>query len=114
MIHRNPPSHLETRQAYAGWPLTASPRSAPWEFETALDELKTHQRGPRAVLRSKMPDGVTQEIYSYLCVHYAIRWLMHAVALEAGADPDRVSFTCTLRAARRTTASHPDFPSGAG
>jgi hypothetical protein len=84
------------------------------EFETTLDELKTHQRGPKVVLRSKQPDGVTQEIYGYLCVHYAIRWLMHAVALEAGADPDRLSFTRTLRAARRTTASHPGFsPSGA-
>ncbi len=51
-----------------------------WEFETALDELKTHQRSPRVVLRSKMPDGVTQEAYGYLCVHYAIRWLMHSVA----------------------------------
>ena len=80
-----------------------------WEFETALDELKTHQRGPRAVLRSKMPDGVRQEIYGYLCVHYAIRWLMHTVALEAGADPDRLSFTRTLRAARRTARSHPGF-----
>ena len=86
-----------------------------WEFETALDELKTHQRGPRVVLRSKMPDGVRQEIYGYLCVHYAIRWLMHAVALEADTDPDRLSFTRTLRAARRTTASHPGFsPSDAG
>lgn len=85
-----------------------------WEFETALDELKTHQRGPKVVLRSKQPDGVTQEIYGYLCVYYAIRWLMHAVALEAGADPDRLSFTRTLRAARRTTGSHPGFsPSGA-
>ena len=26
-----------------------------WELEGALDELKTHQRGPRAVLRSKTP-----------------------------------------------------------
>ena len=85
-----------------------------WEFETALDELKTHQRSPRVVLRSKMPDGVVQELYGYLCVHYAIRWLMHSVALEAGADPDRLSFTRTLRVARRTTASHPGFsPSGA-
>ena len=24
-----------------------------WEIETSFDELKTHQRGPRAVLRSK-------------------------------------------------------------
>jgi Insertion element 4 transposase N-terminal/Transposase DDE domain len=81
-----------------------------WEFETALDELKTHQRGPKVVLRSKMPGGARQEIYGYLCVHYAIRWLMHAVALEADADPDRLSFTRTLRAARRTTGSHPGFP----
>jgi len=80
-----------------------------WEFENALDELKVHQRGPRAVLRSKTPDGVRQEAYAYLCVHYAIRWLMHAVAVEAGRDPDRLSFTRTLRAARRTTASHAGF-----
>jgi hypothetical protein len=80
-----------------------------WEFETALDELKTHQRGPRVVLRSKMPDGVTQEVWGHLCLHYAIRWLMHTVALEADADPDRLSFTRALRAARRTTASHPGF-----
>lgn len=84
-----------------------------WEFETALDELKTHQRTPRMVLRSKMPDGVIQEAYGYLCVHYAIRWLMHTVAAKARADPDRISFTRTLRVARRTTASHPGFsPSG--
>jgi len=86
-----------------------------WEFETVLDELKTHQRGPRVVLRSKQPDGVTQEIYGHLCVHYAIRWLMHAVALAADADPDRLSFTRSLRVARRTTASHPGFsPSDPG
>jgi hypothetical protein len=80
-----------------------------WEFEGAIDELKVHQRGPRIVLRSKTPDGVIQEMYAYLCVHYAIRWLMHTVALQTGHDPDRLSFTRTLRAARRTTASHAGF-----
>jgi hypothetical protein len=46
-------------------------------------------------------------------VHYAIRWLMHSVALVADADPDRLSFTRTLRVARRSTASYPGFsPSG--
>ncbi len=80
-----------------------------WEIETALDELKTHQRSPRVVLRSKMPDGVRQEAYGYLCVHYAIRWIMHSVAQSARTDPDRLSFTRTLRVARRTTASHPGF-----
>ena len=80
-----------------------------WEIETAFDELKTHQRSPGLVLRSKMPDGVIQEVYGYLCVHYAIRWLMHSAATDYGHDPDRVSFTRSLRAARRTTASHPGF-----
>jgi hypothetical protein len=80
-----------------------------WEFESSLDELKSHQRGPRIVLRSKMPDGVVQELYGYLCTHFAIRWLMHQVATESDTDPDRLSFTRTLRVARRTTASHPGF-----
>ena len=81
-----------------------------WEIESAFDELKTHQRSARVVLRSKMPDGVLQEVYGYFCLHYAIRWLMHSVALGADADPGRISFTRTLRVARRTTASHPGFP----
>lgn len=80
-----------------------------WEFETMLDELKTHQRGAKVVLRSKLPDGVVQELYGYLCVHYAIRWLMHSVALGVDADPDRLSFIHALRVARRTTASNPGF-----
>ncbi len=40
-----------------------------WEIESCFDELKTHQRGPSIVLRSKTPGGVLQEIYGYLCVH---------------------------------------------
>ncbi len=73
-----------------------------WEFETLLDELKTHQRGPRVVLRSKTPDGVTQEVYGHLCTHYAIRALAHTVAAEDGVDSDRISFTRALNAARRS------------
>ena len=80
-----------------------------WEIETAFGELKTHQRGAGVVLRSKLADGVIQEVYGYLCVHYAIRWLMHTDATDSGKDPDRLSFTRSLRAARRTTASHPGF-----
>lgn len=72
-----------------------------WEIETALDELKTHQRGPRAVLRSKTPEGVIQEMYGYLLTHYAIRALMHEAAVLADEDPDRLSFIRTLRVVRR-------------
>ena len=80
-----------------------------WEIEGALDELKSHQRGPRVVLRSKHPDGVYQEAYGYLCTHYAVRRLMHDAALQADIDPDRLSFIRGLRAARRSTRTQPGF-----
>ena len=80
-----------------------------WEIESAFDELKTHQRGPRLVLRSKTPDGARQEVWAYLCVHYAIRHLMHTAATTERADPDRFSFIRSLRVARRTTGTHPGF-----
>jgi hypothetical protein len=80
-----------------------------WELENTLDELKVHQRGPRVVLRSKAPDGVYQEAYGYLCTHYAIRRLMHDAALHGDLDPDRLSFTRSLRAARRSARTQPGF-----
>src|SRR5659263_585982 len=80
-----------------------------WEIETAFDELKTHQRGPRAVLRSKSPDLVTQEIWGHLCCHYAIRTLMFDAAEHAGHDPDRVSFVAALRISRRSIAQQGAF-----
>ncbi|MET8704745.1 IS4 family transposase [Kitasatospora sp. NPDC004723] len=72
-----------------------------WEIETTLDEIKTHQRGPKLVLRSKYPWGVEQEVYGLLLVHHAIRQLMHQAALHEGVDVDRLSFTRSLRVVRR-------------
>ena len=40
-----------------------------WEIEVAFDELKTHQSGPRTVLRSKSPALVFREIWGHLCCH---------------------------------------------
>ncbi|HEX6340861.1 IS4 family transposase [Umezawaea sp.] len=80
-----------------------------WEIETALDELKTHQRGPGQVLRSRSPDGVEQEVWAHLLVHHAIRSLMHTAATDAGLDPDRLSFIRTLRLARRQTTAQAAF-----
>ena len=37
-----------------------------------------------------------------LCTHYAIRALMATAAGDGGVDPDRISFTATLHAARRS------------
>jgi hypothetical protein len=81
-----------------------------WEIESSFDELKTHQRGPRAVLRSRSPHLVIQEIWGHLCCHYAIRSLMFDAARTAGRDPDRVSFVAALRISRRSIAQQGAFP----
>ncbi len=70
-----------------------------WEEEIAIDELKTHQR-ERPVLRSQTPGGVVQELYGYLISHYLIRTLIQHAANEQGVDPDRISFTNTLKILR--------------
>jgi hypothetical protein len=72
-----------------------------WEIETAFDELKTHLRGARIVLRSKTPDLVRQEFYGLLMAHFAIRGLMHEAALKADEDPDQLSFLHAVRVIRR-------------
>lgn len=72
-----------------------------WEIETALDELKTHLRGSKIVLRSKTPDLVRQEFYGLMMTHFAVRGLMHEAALKAGEDPDRLSFLHAVRVVRR-------------
>ncbi len=72
-----------------------------WEIETALDELKTHLRGARIVLRSKTPDLVRQEFYGLMMAHFAIRSLIHEAALKADQDPDRLSFLHAVRVIRR-------------
>jgi hypothetical protein len=80
-----------------------------WEVETTLDELKTHQRGAQVVLRSKSPEGVRQEVWAHLLVHYAIRKLMCQAAVEQDLDPDRLSFVGSLRIVRRHLASQAVF-----
>lgn len=66
--------------------------------------MKTHQRGADVVLRSKYPEGVAQQIWGHLLVHYAVRVLVQDAAAEAGLDPDRMSFLNSLRIGRRQVA----------
>jgi hypothetical protein len=72
-----------------------------WEIEGALAELKTQLRGARAVLRSKTPELVRQEVWGLLLAHFAVRGLMHEAALRAEEDPDRLSFSHAVRVVRR-------------
>ncbi len=84
-----------------------------WEIESAFGELKSHQRGPKVVLRSKSADLVEQEIWGHLCCHYAIRTLMFEAARTGDVDPDRVSFTNALSISRRSLSQARGFsPSG--
>jgi len=83
-----------------------------WEIETTLDELKTHLRGARVVLRSKTPDLVRQEFYGFLLTHFAVRGLMHEAALLAGEDPDRLSFIHAVRVIRRKVVPFLISPQG--
>jgi hypothetical protein len=80
-----------------------------WEIETALAELKTTQRGPKQVLRSKSRELVAQEVWAHLLVHYALRAVMHTAALAEDLDPDRLSFVRTLRVVRRQVIAAPAF-----
>ena len=84
-----------------------------WEIESALDELKTHLRGSKIVLRSKTPDLVRQEFYGLMMAHYAIRGLMHEAALKVDEDPDRLSFIHTVRVLRRKLPLYDAIPPSA-
>ena len=67
-----------------------------WEIEVVIDEVDTHQRLVGRPLRSLKPVGVIQELYGLLIAHYAVRFLMHEAARQAGLDPDRLSFVHAL------------------
>lgn len=83
-----------------------------WEIETAFDELKTHLKGARIVLRSKTPELVLQECYGLLMAHFAIRGLMHEAALKDDIDPDRLSFVHAVRVVKRKLPIYSSFPPG--
>jgi hypothetical protein len=70
-----------------------------WETEIAYADLKTRLRGHQRVLRSKTPDGVAQELYALLIVYQLVQLARYRAAQQRPqpVDPDRVSFTVTLR-----------------
>src|SRR6516225_8346802 len=94
----SPPFSITKRLRPRNWrPCTVSAGRS----KLSLDELKTHLRGSKIVLRSKTPALVKQEFYGLMMAHYAIRGLMHEAALKADEDPDRLSFIHAVRVIRR-------------
>jgi hypothetical protein len=77
-----------------------------WESETGYADLKTYLRGRQHVLRSKTPNGVAQELYALLIVYQLVQITRSRAARahpgQTDLDPDRVSFTVTLRALARS------------
>ncbi len=72
-----------------------------WEVEATCDEVKTHILGPGAILRSKTPELVLQEVHGLMLAHYAVRRLIHEAARKVDEDPDRLSFVHAVRVLRR-------------
>lgn len=68
-----------------------------WEEELALDEVKTHLSGREVPVRSRKPAGVVQEVYGLALAHYIVRRMMHDAAVSSSSDPDRQSFSDSLR-----------------
>jgi hypothetical protein len=81
-----------------------------WEFETALDEFKTHLRGARTALRSQTPELIRQEVFGLLLAHFALRSIIHDAALRGDRDPDRISFIHTVRVVKRSLPRFAGFP----
>jgi hypothetical protein len=77
-----------------------------WESENGYAELKTRLRGAAFILRSRSPELARQELFAFLTVYQALCALKAEAAQQAGIDPDRISFTVTVRVARDHAASH--------
>ena len=75
-----------------------------WEQEILFDEQKTHhdpvRPGKPAQLRSGTPAGVVQELLALSLGHFVTQALRVTAAQAEGIDPDRISFTGTLRVLR--------------
>src|SRR6516164_5493973 len=75
-----------------------------WEHELMFGERKTHhdpvRPGKAAQLRSGTPAGIVQELYALSLGHFVTQALRVAAARQEPIDPDRISFTGTLRVLR--------------
>jgi hypothetical protein len=72
-----------------------------WECELAFDEIKTHLATPphgglQLPIRSKDPDGVTQEIYGLFVAYNLVRSWISTAAKIAHLRPRQISFVGAL------------------
>lgn len=81
-----------------------------WQVEAVFDELKTHLRQSRRVLRSKTAELVQQEFYGWVLAHYAVRWLLHQGAARHRIPHEELSFTGHVQLLRRAQPRSGAFP----
>ena len=81
-----------------------------WQVEALFDELKTHLRQSRRVLRSKTAELVRQEFYGWVLAHYAVRWLLHQSASRHRTPHAELSFTGHVQLLRRAQPRSGAFP----
>jgi hypothetical protein len=81
-----------------------------WEVEAIYDELKTHLRQARRVLRSRTPELVRQEFYGWVLAHYAVRWLLHQGAARQRLAHAELSFKGHAQLLRRAQPRSGAFP----
>ncbi|NJM55415.1 MAG: IS4 family transposase [Verrucomicrobiae bacterium] len=83
-------SLLDPRQAPAHELAALYPQR--WEIELAIKEGKHVLRCGQITLRSKIPELVRQEFWGLLMAHHIVRKMMARAALDAGIDPDLLSY----------------------
>ena len=82
-----------------------------WQCETVIGHHKTDMGAGMAVLRSKDPEGVAQEMWALFAVYQAIHTLIGAAVNTSGIPPDTISFPHVLAAATDSvTAGFPSSP----
>lgn len=75
-----------------------------WELEIGYDEVKTHLLDRQEAIRSRSPQGVSQELWGIALAYNLVRVEMERIADEANVLPTRISFTGSLALIREELA----------
>jgi len=81
-----------------------------WDVEGFLKQIKSVQLNGDKIFRSKSPEGVRQEFWAHLAVHYATTRVQVDAAARAKVDPDRISHKNTVRIIRSRIWKPEHFP----
>jgi hypothetical protein len=77
-----------------------------WQVEITYKTIKSTLRGSGRRLRGQSADLAEQEVWGLLAVYNALVDQAMAAAVDLGVDPDEISFTVVLRAARDHLTAH--------